>query len=406
MPLAGYYVSFLILILIALLSGIYLLLRDSRLIRVFRLSYTVITLGCITGILFILLRLGWIDTGTAASKELIRDRYEGSSIIASLIEKSPDRLALAINGIPVLETGKEGLCVQQLPALLPCVLAHPVRSALIIGFVMVYTAVMLENCQVSDLVITEIYSEVIKLSSETFSEDNNDILTSSNVDINGEDARIFLLRDSSQFDLITSGYNDMRLLPGFFTREFYQVCFKRLTSRGLMTQVLPLNGLDRQEFRSLVGACTGVFPRVSLWYLSRDRVLLLAGKEDQISGYCTIAERYNTLVRPDILIRLGISDPESLLGRHLMDDKQVKEFVESSPENNNDRPYVEFSRTAGQFRDPELISELINRMKPEDILYDVARCGANKEEIASKIDRIHRTIEAELLSENQHFKSQ
>ncbi len=386
------------LILITLLSGIYLLLRDSRLIRVFRLSYTLITLSCITGVLFVLLRLGWIDTGAIARQEAIRDRHEGSSVIASLVEKTPGRLALSVNGITNLETGEEGLCVQQLPAFLPCMLVNPVRSSLVIGFGMGFTASMLENCQVSDLVISEIYPEVITLSSETFSEDNNDILTSSHVDINSEDARIFLIRDSSQFDLITSGYTDIHLLPGFFTREFYMVCYNRLTSTGLMTQILPLNGVNRQEFRSLVSACSGIFPYVSLWYLSRDKVLLLAGKEDHMPGYCSLITRYHKLAGTDIPLKMGIPEPESLLGRCLMDDRQLREFTEGSQENDNDRPYVEFSRTSLQFRDPDLISELITRMKPADDLFDLDFCGADKTQIESKIDRMHHTIKTELQS--------
>jgi predicted membrane-bound spermidine synthase len=398
LPIAGYYVSFLMLILISLLSGIYLLLRDSRLIRVFRLSYTMITLGCVTGVLFVLIRLGWIEPGAAARQESIRDWHEGSSVIASLIDRTPDQLALSVNGITNLETGKEGLCVQQLPALLPCILVHPVRSSLVIGFGMGFTASLLDYCQVPDLVISEVYPELITLSAQYFSEDNNDILTSGHVDINGEDARLFLVRDSNKYDLITSGYTDIHLLPGYFTREFYQACYNRLTAFGLMTQVLPLIGLDREEFRSLVSACTGIFPRVSLWYLSRDRILMLAGKEDHMAGYCSIAERYNELAGSDMMNKLGIPDPESLLGRRLMDDNQLKEFAEDSPVNENDRPYVEFSRTARQFRDPELISDLISRMKPAEVQYEPDRCGADKAKIALKIDRMHRTIKAELLS--------
>jgi len=151
LPIAGYYVCLLMLVLISLLSGIYLLLRDSKAYTGFQIKLYLITLGCITGVFFILLRLGWIEPGSAARLESIRARHEGSSVVASLIERTPDKLALSVNGITNLETGKEGLSVQQFPALLPCILVQPLRSSLVVGFGMGFTASLLEYCQVPDL---------------------------------------------------------------------------------------------------------------------------------------------------------------------------------------------------------------------------------------------------------------
>ena len=324
-------------------------------------------------------------------------KHEGSSVIAGLIDMEHSTTALVINGVPDLETGKEGLLAQEIPAILTCITGQPVKFSLVIGFGMGLTAATLEASQAPHMIISEIYPEVLSLSAEVFAEENNDILTSSFVDISNEDARLFLLRDSSRFDLVTSGYTHLRLAPGLYTREFYQTCSGRLSRHGLLTQVLPLEGIDLPEFRSLVKSCTSIFPMVSLWYLTRDRVLLLARNDNSAPGFCDFAGQFQKVVNLRIRGTLGIPDPESLLGRQLMDNQQLRAFVEGAPENTNDRPFVEFSKTVPGFRDRMLIEELVRRMRPACVPADASGCRHDTAEISLRIDQVQQAIRKDLL---------
>jgi predicted membrane-bound spermidine synthase len=399
LPLLGSLYSFLVLILIYLFSGFYLLFRDSRLIRGFRLSYSAITLACISAILLIMVKSGWINKGVGAGSESVRKTKEGSSAKVSLHVKKDKQLALYIDGVPSLETGKSGVSDQQLPVYLACIMGGHIRSSLVVGFGMGLTASALDDCGVPEIHITEIFPEVLNLSSDVFSDQNHDIITSSGVDVSLEDARMFLFRSATAFDLISSGYMDNRILPGYFTGEFYRSCLSRLTENGLLTQLIPLRGLDGQEFRSILRACIDVFPMVSLWYISGEKLLILAGKKWVYPGYCSVAGKFQELNQHDNLSGFGIDDAGSLLGRRIMDGQQLKNFVDNIPENSDDRPIVEFSRTSGSFRDTLLLRQIITRMVPaDDLMTTTAQCSEDMKEILRKAEGMKEIMKQEMLS--------
>jgi spermidine synthase len=396
-PIIGSFYTSFVLILIALLSGIYLLYKDSRLIRGFRLSYSATTLACITGVLFACIKMGWLDKGPDRNTEAVRGQHEGSAKV-SLYVKPDNKLSLTIDGIVNLETGTDGSRVQQIPVFLSCVMSQSVQSSLVIGFGMGLTAAALEDCDVPAIYVTEVFPQLLALSSDVFADENNDILTSSRVDVAIEDARLFITRFTGRFDLITSGYTDLHILPGFFTTGFYRTCFSKLTGNGMLTQILPIRGIDGQEFRSLVKACTDVFPQVSMWYISRDRILLMANKKEASPDYCSAADRFDRLDKLVKFSRFGLPDPESLIGRQIMDPQQLRIFVKSAPENSDDRPNVEFSRTTLQYSDTVLINQLIRNFRAGDDWFESAvRCSADIQEIQRKTERTNQSVREELL---------
>ncbi len=381
---------------IALLSGIYLLLRDSRLIRGFRLSYTVISLACLTGILFGAFKLGWIHPGI--DTRIITAKKEGSSALVTLRELENDRSALYIDGVKNTVTGSEK--VQVLPAILSCVMAPAARSSLVIGFGTGVVASTLEDCDIPRIYIAEVYPEVLTLSANVFSDENQDILTSSRVNIAIEDARLFLTRNTVPFDLIASGYTNFQNTPSLFTSGFYKACRAGLSDQGLLTQVLPLAGLNKQEFRSLIRACIDVFPEVSLWYLSRGKSMLLARKKRTTPDYCTINQRFEEIDHFGRYSKPGIAITESILGKRLMDDRQLRMFAEGAPSNSDDRPYLEFSKTPVDYVDPELINQLVREMyKSGNPYFTGDNCLADSASVRFKIDQTKKISKEELLEE-------
>jgi predicted membrane-bound spermidine synthase len=385
--------SVFVLIGIALLSGIFLLLRDSRLIRGFRLSYTAISVACLTGILFVAVRLGWIQPGS--DTRLVTEKQEGSSALVTLRNLENDRQGLYIDGVINQVIGNDQ--VQVLPAILSCVTGQPAKSSLVIGFGTGVTASTLEDCDIPSLFIAEVYPEVLTLSARAFSEENQDILTSSRVNIAIEDARLFLTLNGTSFDMITAGYTNFQNTPAFFTSGFYRICFAGLSNHGLLTQVLPLRGINKQEFRSLIMACIDVFPQVSLWYLSPDKVMLLASKKRHNLDYCTIAQRFASIDHFGRFSKPGIADTESLIGKRLMDDRQLRIFAEGAPANTDDHPFLEFSRTPSDFTDPELISQLINDMgNSQNPYFTDASCSYDNTEVRQRIDRAKQAIRDKL----------
>jgi spermidine synthase len=398
-PLIGSVYSCFFLILIMLLCGFYLLFRDSRLIRGFRISYTVMTIACITGILFLLVKLGWINTASDKNGDAIRNVQEGSSARVSLVEKSGGLMCLKIDGVENLETGKNGMCNQQLPAFLSCIMGQPIQSSLVIGFGMGLTASALEACNIPVIHIAEVYPEALTLSSEAFSDVNNDILTSSHVEIHIEDPRLFLFREPGQLDLILSGFTGIRNVPGLFTDGFFQRCFSGLTDSGMIAQVLPIYGINGKEFCSIVKACTDIFPQVSLWYLSGDKVLLMAYKNGVDPNYCSIATRFHSLDQDGKLRRIGIPDAVSLIARKLMDNQALRSFAEGVAGNSDDRPIIEFSRTTPNFSDTLLFNKLLKSLNDtEELIGLVTPCLDDNKNILKELEQARSAIKQELLS--------
>jgi spermidine synthase len=385
--------SVFVLIGLALLSGIFLLLRDSRLIRGFRLSYTAISLACLTGILFGSVKFGWIHPGN--DTRLITKKQEGSSSLVTLKNVNKGDQGLYIDGVINQLTGSEE--VQALPAIFSCVMGQP-QSSLVIGFGTGVTASTLEDCDIPSIYIAEVYPEVLSLSANAFSDENQDILTSSRVNIAIEDARLFLIRNAVSFDLITAGYTSFQNTPSFFTSGFYRTCFAKLSGQGYLTQMLPLTGINKQEFRSLVRACIDVFPEVSLWYVSPGKVMLLARKKRLSMDFCAIERRFESIDHFGRFSKPGIADTESLIGRRLMDDRQLRIFSEGAPANTDDHPYLEFSRTPPDFTDPELISQLVREMdKTQNPYFTGVNCPADNSEIRLGIDLAKQETRDKLL---------
>jgi spermidine synthase len=397
LPLLGSFYSFFLLMMTALLSGIFLLFRDSRLIRGFRLSYTAISVACITGILFFMVRMGWINQGIINNSNPVISKQEGSSALVTIRDLKHGNKGLFIDGI---DNQVNGITQeQQLPAIFSCAMNQAAQNALVIGFGTGIIASVLENCDIPSIRIAELYPEVLTLSANSFGEENQDILTSSRVDISIEDARYFLFRQSRPFDLITSGYTSQKNLPGFFTSGFYHSCYARLAKKGLLTQELPLRGVDKQEFRSLVRAAIDVFPEVTLWYLSTDKVLLMARKERMNPDYCLVESRFIKIDQNGRYSRNGIATAELLLGRQLMDDRQLRIFAEGAPENTDDRSYVEFSKTPPDFTDPELIRQLIKEADSFTKFQVIdAACTFDKQDVLSGINLAHKVVMDQLFS--------
>jgi predicted membrane-bound spermidine synthase len=396
LPFAGSFYSVFVLIGIALFSGFYLLLRDSRLIRGFRLSYTAISLAFLTGILFGAVKMGWIQSGNTA--RMITGKQEGSSALVTLRELDNDRKELRIDGVNNLVTGREQ--IQLLPAVFSCVMGPAAQSSLVIGFGSGIIASTLEDCDIPSISIAEVYPEVLTLSANIFSDENQDILTSSRVNIAIEDARLYLALNAVSFDLITSGYTSFQNTPSFFTSGFYKACHTRLSSQGVMTQMLPLSGINKQEFRSLVRACIDIFPEVSLWYLSPGKTILLARKKRQKTDYCSVNQRFDQIDHFGRYSKTGIASTEQIIGRRLMDDRQLRIFAEGAPVNSDDRPYLEFTRTPADYTDPELIKQLVRDMnKSGNPYFSDINCVVDNAEVRRKIDETKKASGEKLLGE-------
>lgn len=388
-PLMGSRNSLLFLMGAALFSGIYIVFRDSRLIRGFRISYTALSLLLFSGILTGIVKIGWIRRSTDTIERQIIDSEEGSSVIARVIHDKGNSMSLVINGIPLPGNAGNDIPVQEIPPLLACVATGKPVTALVLGFGTGITASTLEKCQVRSIHIAETSPELLTLASDAFSDENNDILTSSRTGISIEDGRLHLARFQGHYDLITSGFPAFQLLPGYHTSEFYREAFTKLTENGVLVQTLTLRTLDRESFFSVIAACAATFPQVSLWYLNRDHLLLLAAKK-RMPPLCKLMDQFFIELHPTLQ---AWEASYSLPGRLIMADAELRKLTDGMPENTDNRPVAAFCRHRDVLNN-SIAGELAGYFIPGKDVIKSMGCTRLRE---SQIDVMHNKYREELM---------
>jgi spermidine synthase len=359
-PLVGLYHTFFLMIFVTLLSGIYLLFRDSRLKRGFRLVYTLLALSVYALLLIFILRTDLLRKKSFLStRASVIEMHEGISGRVEVLKMNDGNRAITIEGTQYYETGTDGMKIQQLPALLPNMLNKNIQSALVIGFGMGITASVLDEIGMQKIHISEVFPEIVTRTSYVFSDLNNDILTGSNVEITIEDPRIYLIRSEFKFDLVTSGSSYSRLLPNLYTSDFYKICFNKLSDSGILCQILPTDQITISDFRSLIKSCVDVFPQVYLWYLNSERLLMLASKTKLTIDYGNLSGRFLQLNGNRRFDIMGIPTIESLLTHLLLDDTGLRMYVTGAQENSDNKPSIEYSRDTCNVNDPELLKQLM-----------------------------------------------
>jgi spermidine synthase len=398
-PFAGLYYSFFVLVLSIILSGVYLILRDSRLIRGFRLGYALLSvlLYIILVAVFKPFHFNILRSDRLATAQPAR-MIEGSSTSLSTLAQSDGSIAVLLNNHFLFSSDKPGMKGQEMPAFLPLLLNSDLQTALVTGFGMGTTASVLEKNGLQDIHIAEIFPEMVRFSSDVFADENDDILTSSRISLTIEDPRIYLIRTREVLDLITTGYAQLDQLPNAYTTGYYRICYGKLSENGLMCQVLPVNGLTSLEFRALIKSFTVVFPYVSLWYLTPDRVLLIGSRRNSRLDFCRLAANFEALSGKEDLLSIGIPDLESFLGHLLLNDPEIRKYVEDVPENTDNKPRIQFSKTVSQQTDPSLLKFLSgSSVNYNDFLPSNGTCKGIDDETVSKVKRFNEELRHQLV---------
>jgi spermidine synthase len=387
-PLMGLQFAYFLLALLTVLSGIYLIFRDSRLIRGFRLGYSFSVV-----ILFIIMVSAFHIFSLKRKGLAIDTKIEGNTASISTTANPDGTRSVFLNGKYLFGSDQNSLKIQQLPAYLPLLINPKIQSALVIGFGSGLTASSLEKHDVSAIHITDILPEVIRLSSDVFADENNDIMTNSHVDITIEDARSYLIRSTEKIDLITSGIDLLKQMPNLHTTGFYQICFNCLTDQGLLCQILPTRNITGPEFRALLKSCAIVFPNISLWYVTRESILMVASKKHNRLELCDLSSAFSTLNADQSFTAIKIPSVESLLAHVIMGDKQVRSFIGDAPENSDNHPFVGFNPYADRKKGLNMLPLLLNT--PADysqLIVLQGNCVADTSEVKNQIKRFNQSL--------------
>jgi hypothetical protein len=160
-------------------------------------------------------------------------------------------------------------------------LDRPARTSLVIGLGTGSTAGWLGMLPAMERVdVVELEPAIVHVA-QLCSPVNADVLNNPKVHITLGDAREVLMTTKERYDLIFSEpSNPYRAgIASLFSLEFYRAVEQRLAPGGVLVQWLQGYEVDPETVRVVYATLSEVFPSVETWQVSRQDLLLIAGRE-------------------------------------------------------------------------------------------------------------------------------
>jgi spermidine synthase len=148
-------------------------------------------------------------------------------------------------------------------------LVHPrPRSVLVVGCGAGVTAgSFLLHPDVERVVLCEIEPLIPKVVSVYFSRENYNVVDDPRVEIVYDDARHYILTTQEKFDVITSDpiHPWVKGSAALYTREYFDLCKRRLNPGGVVTQWVPLYESNEDVVKSEIATFFTAFPEGTIW---------------------------------------------------------------------------------------------------------------------------------------------
>jgi spermidine synthase len=188
-----------------------------------------------------------------------------------------------------------------------------------------------------------------------FSMHNYRALDEPRVTIHLDDARHYLVRDDTKYDIIVSEPSNLFVsgMVNLFTREFYELVKTRLNPGGVFLQWVHYYQASPLDFRGLLATCVSVFPGSALWLHQYGDSLFIYR-----DGGASIEwnEWRRRLAAPPVaadLRRLGLDPPEELLSFFLWGPSDLARYAGNAPLVTDDDPWPEFTTPRVRFSPSE-----------------------------------------------------
>jgi spermidine synthase len=160
------------------------------------------------------------------------------------------------------------------------------------------------------------------------------------------DARNYLLGTSKTFSIIIAQPSNPWLsgVSNLFTKEYFQLCKKRLKPDGILCQWMQLYEISWESFQVVLSTLRSEFPHLKIFISSTqvDSIILASQQElpfnwEQIQKRMAIPE-----VQAD-LARIGIRHPAHFMSGFLVDSASAEKLFQSDFYNTDDNAYIEFA---------------------------------------------------------------
>lgn len=281
---------------------------------------------------------------TRAARDLLF-HDEGAAGTVTVLEFENGSRLLRVNGAGEVPTDHASIQIFRLLGSLP-LLVHPApEDVLVIAFGGGVTLASVELQRPRHIDCVEVVPGVVG-AAEYFSSYNNRVferLDGERIELIADDGRNHVLRTPKTYDVIISDSTHPRTADSWvlYTRDFYELCKRRLNSGGYIAQWVPVHGLTADDYRMIVRTFRSVFPHCSVWSNTQYTVLLGAPGPLRIA-FDRLEERLGSGPAKAGLDEVNLGDPISLLAALALDEAAVPVYAGEGPINTDNRAYINF----------------------------------------------------------------
>lgn len=271
------------------------------------------------------------------------------------LRKLDTGLSLELNGVNVAGTGPDLIGTQKLQGHIPLLLHRNPRSVLHIGFGSGGTAEAVSLHDVERIRIVEISREVLEVSDTWLRSVNHGVLSDKRVETDINDGRNYVMAAPQQFDVILSDSIHPRYAGNgsLYTKDYFELCRKRLAPGGVISMWLPMYSMTTRNFRQILRAFQDVFPHTTVWYVTNypnSFTIVIGRLDEQPIDLRALSRRVTAPVAAD-LATIGIHTEYDLASALLLDPHGVASLTRDDPPHIDDIPAVEYE--SGRILDRE-----------------------------------------------------
>ncbi|MGA1791823.1 MAG: fused MFS/spermidine synthase [bacterium] len=282
---------------------------------------------------------------------------------------------------------------QELLAHIPLLLHPDPLSVLVIGLASGVTLGSAGLYPVEHLDCVEISPEVEE-ASHYFDHINYNILADPRVELIIEDGRNHLALTDRRYDVILSQPSNPWIagISDLFTREYFQLCRKRLKPKGVTCVWFNAYHIEHEIFRNIIHTFHSIFPFFTIWESSRGTDYLLIGSEEMVTlDYSALLSRLRDEGIAHDLRRIDIKDASELLAHFVMDENGVEDYLKGRGIrlHTDDNALVEFSAPQAIYKPNTRIPimEAVNRFRSESLPFLIYSGGGQE-----RLDEVNHQV--------------
>jgi spermidine synthase len=211
---------------------------------------------------------------------------------------------------------------QILIAAIPNLYVRQRDRALNIGIGTGQTASVLHAFGYDELDAVDISPNIVTAARKWFKDVHHAVFDERNVHVLIRDGRNHLLLTAHRYDLISIELTSIWFASAgnLYSREFYELCRRRLNDDGVLQQWVQLHHIELEDIATIISSMKSVFPEVELW-IGGHQGILVAGRH--LPEPNAEALRLASSRGKELLELAGLEDPQAILAHRLVQKQKM-----------------------------------------------------------------------------------